>query len=237
MKLLALQMPSAVLAPPSENSSTFLSNHRQDDWYTNWCQTKVTAIEDYFHSESQRILRINDHQSSSSGFGSHITRLKKSKHPYLLQHLKFPLENTGDDDEGSEVEEDASVSSLGMESVQSHLGTLKKGVADTHKRQLLKKQSSAFSTSTSKSPKVLSPVKSATVSQSPLNSVVDIQGKVRSIHYNLASPHIFSLDALRERNKVMKELEAKGISGQEDSTSGKDSLVKGTLHHYSSSCA
>jgi hypothetical protein len=241
MKLLALKMPSAILAPPTEpptaSSSSSLSLPAR--WYDDWCHSKVHDLELYFRGESQRLLRINEHQNSSSGIGSHLNRLKRNQNKHLLNRLKIhtsrregthSTQEEGDeaeDEEGGDIDDDVTISTIGMESVQSspslspvkpfkrhkeedknqslHVSTLRK----------LNRQSSSSSTLTSSSTLLLSPIKSSS-SISSLGSrsqplvpppVVDIRGKMSSIHYNLASPHIFSHDALKERNQLLKERE------------------------------
>lgn len=217
MKLLALEMPSAILSPPSEDSYSSLSSalSSREKWYDHWCKYKVRDIELYFRTESQRILRINEHQNNSSGIGSHLNRLKKSKHQsHLLSRLKFPKDNGSDEESDGNDDDDVTVSTIGMESVNSPVVKLKpigKRGIERNENHELKTQVSSSSTISSSSSVKLSPIKSsssstiqssATTSQPP---VVDIRGKVQSIHYNLASPYVFSTEAAKERNQLLKQ--------------------------------
>jgi hypothetical protein len=264
MKLLALAMPAALLAPPNENSHSGASSSSSspERWYDHWCQSKVKEIEIYFRTESQRFLRLNEHQSKSSGIGSHLNRLKKrNHHSHLLSRLKISQHSDGfDEEEGSEGgsageeegegDDDVTVSTIGMESINSPIVKLKpiakakSAVAAVGKRKIisqLKTQSSSStlssslstSTSTSSSSVKLSPIKPLSTSSTILSSsssssspaaaaVVDIRGKVQSIHYNLASPHIFSIEATKERNQLLKQLEQQ--QQHEDHSEDKSSV-------------
>jgi hypothetical protein len=265
MKLLALKMPSAILSPPTEPSSSsspspLSSSTSQSSagWYDHWCHSKVREIELYFHSESQRILRINEHQNSSSGIGSHLNRLKRNnQQSHLLNRLKIPTQDSikseeNDGGEEEDVDDDATISTLGMESVRSPLNpikarTLKDKQNSTFNLRQLNRQSSSSSSlsSTSASSVILSPIKSfssrpAAVPSSSSSSssssslaaspLIDIHGKMQSIHYNLASPHIYSIDALKERNKLLKErdkhFQTKEPSGTSTSVSSHTSSLE-----------
>lgn len=133
MKLLALEMPSAILAPPSASHSELQnSTNPPEEWYNNWCNQKVHGIEEYFHHESQRILGSMA-SVGGSGVGSHLNRIKKNK--YFLQHNSNNCQKSQDDNDDNydndgngndnenknenDDDDDKTISTLGMESVNS----------------------------------------------------------------------------------------------------------------------